>query len=135
MIKILEIDVRDMTSNVNALSSPDGMRTLTSIILLFNILTIVLVKTILFVFKMCFFFQNLISRNYRGDISSNSIEKFLPLVLEQEEESVPTPIVVWGNVTFVYIKCNNLYIVATTKINANAALIFTFLHRLTQVLS
>ena len=75
----------------------------------------------------------MISRNYRGDITSNSIEKFLPLVLEQEEESVNTPIVVWGDVTFVYIKYNNLYIVATTKINANAALIFTFLHRLVQV--
>lgn len=78
--------------------------------------------------------KNLISRNYRGDITTNSIEKFLPLVLEQEEESVTTPIVVWGDVTFVYIKCNNLYIVAATKINANAGLIFTFLHRLTQVL-
>lgn len=75
----------------------------------------------------------MISRNYRGDVLSNSIEKFLPLVLEQEEESVSTPIVVWGDVTFVYIKYNNLYIVATTKINANAALIFTFLHRLVQV--
>ena len=95
---------------------------------------------IFFAFKtnnqiMLIFFQNLISRNYRGEHSSNSIEKFLPLVLEQEEESVPTPIVVSGDITFVYIKCNNLYIVATTKINANAALIFTFLHRLTQVLS
>jgi len=78
--------------------------------------------------------KSLISRNYRGDITSNSIEKFLPLVLEQEEESVPTPIVVWGDVTFVYIKYNNLYIVASTKINANVALIFTFLHRLVQVL-
>lgn len=45
--------------------------------------------------------KNLISRNYRGDITSSSIEKFLPLVLEQEEESVNTPIVVWGDVTFV----------------------------------
>lgn len=78
--------------------------------------------------------KNLISRNYRGDIESSVIEKFLPLVLEQEEESVISPIVVWGAVTFVYIKYNNLYIAATTKINANAALIFSFLHKLVKVL-
>lgn len=78
--------------------------------------------------------KNLISRNYRGDIESSVIERFLPLVLEQEEESVSSPIVVWGPVTFVYIKYNNLYIAATTKINANAALIFSFLHKLVKVL-
>ena len=61
------------------------------------------------------------------------IEKFLPIVLEEEEESNNSPIIVWGEVTFVYIKYNNLYIVATTKINANATLIFSFLHKLVQV--
>lgn len=77
--------------------------------------------------------KNLVSRNYRGDIDLNVIEKFLPLVLDQEEDSITTPIVVCGDVTFVYIKYNNLYIVATTKINANVALIFSFLHRLVHV--
>ena len=61
------------------------------------------------------------------------IEKFLPLVLDQEEESVDQPIVVCGDVTFVYIKYNNLYIVAITKANSNVALIFSFLHRLVRV--
>lgn len=76
----------------------------------------------------------LISRNYRGDIEASTIEKFLPLVLELEEDSnSSSPIVVSGDVTFVYIKYNNLYIVATTKINANAALIFSFLHRIVHV--
>lgn len=63
----------------------------------------------------------------------NMIEKFLPLVLEQEEDSITSPIVVCGDITFVYIKYNNLYIVSTTKINANAALVFSFLHKLVQV--
>lgn len=63
----------------------------------------------------------------------SAIEKFLPIVLEEEEESNNSPIMVWGDVTFVYIKYNNLYIVATTKINANATLIFSFLHKLVQV--
>jgi len=77
--------------------------------------------------------KNLISRNYRGDIDMTAIEKFLSIVLEQEEESNNSPILVWGDVTFVYIKYNNLYIVATTKINANATLVFSFLHKLVQV--
>jgi len=77
--------------------------------------------------------KSLISRDYRGDIDMSVIEKFLPLVLDQEEESIQTPIVISGDVTFVYIKYNNLYIACTTKINANAALIFSFLHKLVQV--
>ena len=77
--------------------------------------------------------KSLISRNYRGDIDMAVIDKFLSIVLEQEEESNTSPIIVWGDVTFVYIKYNNLYIVATTKINANATLVFSFLHKLVQV--
>jgi len=77
--------------------------------------------------------KNLISRNYRGDIEFGIIDKFLPLVLEREEEEATSPIIVHGDVTFVYIKYMNLYIVATTKTNANVALIFVFLHRVVQV--
>lgn len=101
----------------------------------------------------------------------------MPLVLEREEEEASSPIIVHGDITFVYIKNNNLYriffvslhlcmegcsksiyyflvkicsfisftqqfvqsilnyftVVATTKTNANVALIFVFLHRLVQV--
>ena len=39
----------------------------------------------------------------------SSIEKFMPLVLEKEEEGSQTPICVHQDVTFVYIKYNNLY--------------------------
>ena len=51
----------------------------------------------------------MISRNYRGDLEMSSIEKFMPLVLEKEEEGSQTPICVHQDVTFVYIKYNNLY--------------------------
>lgn len=55
-------------------------------------------------------FQVIISRNYRGDIDNSSIDKFMPLVLEKEEEGdSQSPICVHGDVTFVYIKYNNLY--------------------------
>ncbi|XP_065176762.1 AP-1 complex subunit mu-1 [Sycon ciliatum] len=75
----------------------------------------------------------LISRNYRGDVDMTVIDKFLPLVLESEDEGSSAPIIVMENVTFVYIKHNNLYIVATTRKNANVALIFVFLHKLVEV--
>ena len=37
------------------------------------------------------------------------IEKFMPLVLEKEEEGTQTPTCVHQDVTFVNIKYNNLY--------------------------
>jgi len=77
--------------------------------------------------------KNLVSRNYRGDIDMSVIEKFLPLVLDMEEDGMISPIITSEDVTFVYIKYNNLYIVTTTKTNANVALVFSFLHRLVLV--
>lgn len=35
----------------------------------------------------------LISRDYRGDLPASVIDKFLPLVLEQEDDSSARPIV------------------------------------------
>ena len=55
------------------------------------------------------FVQVLISRNYRGDIEMNVIEKFMQLLLEKEDESQLSPIFQHGDVAFVYIKYNNVY--------------------------
>lgn len=60
----------------------------------------------------------------------NVSDRFLPLVLELEEEGHTSPIVVTEGVTFVYIKQNNFYLMATTKKNANVAMIFVYLHKL-----
>jgi len=75
----------------------------------------------------------LICRNYRGDIDMSTIDKFMPLLMEMEEECITSPVIQHGNVTFIFIKYNNLYLVATTKKNANVALVFQFLHRIVQV--
>lgn len=61
------------------------------------------------------------------------IEKFMPILMEREEEGVVTPILQTDDTTFGYIKHNNLYIVSITKMNANIALVFAFLHKLVQV--
>ncbi|CAG8483955.1 611_t:CDS:2 [Funneliformis caledonium] len=76
----------------------------------------------------------LISRNYRGDIPMSAVEKFMPLVLEAEEEqAAPTPCFTHEGVNYLYIRHNNLYLLALTKKNSNATTILLFLHKLTEV--
>ncbi|XP_067640985.1 AP-1 complex subunit mu-1 [Eurosta solidaginis] len=78
----------------------------------------------------------LISRNYRGDtMDMAAIDKFMPLLMEREEEGLITPILQTADNTFAYIKTNNLYIVSTTprNKNVNIALVFVFLHKIAQV--
>ncbi|CAK9302686.1 unnamed protein product [Gordionus sp. m RMFG-2023] len=75
----------------------------------------------------------LISRNYRGDINLNIIEKFMPLLSEMEEDGKLIPFVSMNEITFPFIKYNNLYLVSVTKKNANVGLIFVFLHKLAQI--
>lgn len=74
----------------------------------------------------------LISRNYRGDVAMNCIDKFMPLIMESEED-VPSPVLQGDGVTYVYIKHNNLYLVAVTRKNSNVATILTYLHKMKEV--
>ncbi|XP_037036423.1 AP-1 complex subunit mu-1-like [Bradysia coprophila] len=75
----------------------------------------------------------LISRNYRGDIDMSVIDKFMPLILEKEEEGVITPILQCTDCTFAYIKSNNLFLVSTSRRNPNLTLVFVCLHKIAQV--
>jgi len=77
--------------------------------------------------------KSLISRNYRGDVENSEVEKFMTLVMEKEEEGINSPIIVHGDVTFIFIKYNNLFLLSTTKTNANAALVLSFLHKLVAI--
>ena len=52
----------------------------------------------------------IISRNYRGDIPPNAVEKFMTLLQEAEDsEETPSPIMIHENINYLYIKYNNLY--------------------------
>ena len=82
-----------------------------------------------------FWWQVLISRNYRGDVEMGIIDKFLPLLMEKEEEGNVTPLIQTTECTFMYIQHQNLYIVSVTRTNANAAMVFSFLHKLVLVMS
>ena len=63
------------------------------------------------------------------------IDKFLPMLMEREEEGNVTPLMQTSGCTFMYIQHQNLYIVSVARNNANAAMVFTFMHRFVQVLS
>lgn len=78
----------------------------------------------------------LIARNYRGEVDPTLIERFLPLLLEKEEEGCLCPVLRYNDsVTFMWTKVANLYLVAASRSNSNAAMVFSFLHKLTSVLS
>ncbi len=57
----------------------------------------------------------------------------MPLVNEAEENDEQSPILQYDKTTFVYIKHNNLYLMAATRRNANVALIFVFLYKIVEV--
>ncbi|KAM0749181.1 clathrin adaptor, mu subunit [Meredithblackwellia eburnea MCA 4105] len=79
--------------------------------------------------------KSLIQRAYRDDIDTSTIEKFLPLVMDAEEEgSYVNPCFTNEGITFIHMKHNNVYMVALTRRNANAAELLAFLHKFIEVL-
>ncbi|XP_063787468.1 AP-1 complex subunit mu-2 [Pseudophryne corroboree] len=75
----------------------------------------------------------LISRNYKGDLNMMEIDHFMPLLVQREEEGNLTPLLTHGKVHFLWIKHSNLYLVALTNKNANAALVYSFLYKVVEV--
>ncbi|EAL19588.1 hypothetical protein CNBG2160 [Cryptococcus deneoformans B-3501A] len=54
--------------------------------------------------------KSLIQRSYRDDVPTSYIERFLPLILEMEEDNVPvTPCFSDEGVNYMHIRHNNLY--------------------------
>lgn len=52
----------------------------------------------------------LISRNYRGDVPVNAVDKFIPLTIENEDdEAAAGPVIQGDGVSYVYVKHNNVY--------------------------
>lgn len=70
----------------------------------------------------------LISRLYRHDLKRSISDVFRIHVLSSTD--IRSPITTLGSTTFFHVKRDNIYLVAVTKVNANAALVFEFLHRL-----
>ncbi|XP_051981083.1 AP-1 complex subunit mu-2-like, partial [Xyrauchen texanus] len=75
----------------------------------------------------------LICRNYKGDVDMSEIDHFFTLLMQQEEEGLLCPVMSRGNVHFLWIKHNNLYLVAITNKNSNASMVYAFLYKLVEV--
>jgi len=74
----------------------------------------------------------LISRNYRGDVPMSCAERFISRLTEREDLNIK-PVFEEDGITYVYIKANDIYLLATTAHNANAAMILMFLYRTVNV--
>ena len=75
----------------------------------------------------------IIFRNYRGEVDQDISEGFIDEVLELDEANMK-PAFTIDNVHYVWIKHQNIYIVAVGKRNINVALIFSFLYKLKDIL-
>jgi len=75
----------------------------------------------------------LISRSYRGAVSNNVVSRFVAHLLEEEEINTK-PVMEEEGVTYLYIKHNNLFLLAVTDVNASAAMILLFLYQVVEVL-
>jgi len=74
----------------------------------------------------------LISRNYRGDIPMSVASRFIMKVLEDDENNVK-PIVEEEGITYIFVKYNNLYLLATTDRNEKPAVILLYMYKMVQV--
>ncbi|CAK9441517.1 uncharacterized protein LODBEIA_P53850 [Lodderomyces beijingensis] len=80
----------------------------------------------------------LLSRDYKGDIPANTIEKFPMLLLELEntiDEGEYKPFINDQGVNYIFIHHNNLYICALTRKNENIMTIIIFLSKLIEVMT
>lgn len=75
----------------------------------------------------------ILSRDYRGDISAKSIERFISKVSELEETGKLTPIIYDEGISFTYVQYSNLFLLIASRTNVNAAALLGFLHKLKEV--
>ncbi|KAF7711844.1 adaptor related protein complex 1 subunit mu 3 [Silurus meridionalis] len=75
----------------------------------------------------------LICRNYMGKVNMSEIDHLMPIMMKREEDAELSPVVCHGSNHFLYIKHSNIYLVAITKKNTNAALVYSFLYKIVEV--
>lgn len=75
----------------------------------------------------------LISRNYRGEVPMTITQRFVTNVIDQDDADIK-PVFWEDGINFVWITCNNVYLLAVSQRNSNATLMMAFLYRLADVL-
>ncbi|CED83836.1 clathrin mu subunit [Phaffia rhodozyma] len=69
----------------------------------------------------------LISRLFRADLKRSIADVFRIQVVSNAD--VRSPIITLGSTSFFHVRVNNVYVLAVTKTNASAALVFEFIYR------
>ena len=75
----------------------------------------------------------IIFRNYRGEVDQDISEAFINEVLELDEANMKPAFTV-EDVHYIWIRHQNIYIVAVGKRNINVAMTFSFLYKLKDIL-
>ncbi len=74
----------------------------------------------------------IISRDYRGECNASITDKFQRKVLELDERMIK-PVFTEKDITYIWIKVNNIYMVSVAKGNPNVAMVLTFLYKIRDV--
>jgi hypothetical protein len=70
----------------------------------------------------------------RGDVPLAKVaDRFMARLNELEETGSAAPVSLDGNLSFLSVQYSNLYILAVTKTNVNAAATLVFLHKLVEI--
>lgn len=72
-------------------------------------------------------------RGCRGDIPLTVSEQFVAKLNELEDVNRASPVILDDHVTFTYIQYSNLYLLALSRTNSNAAAIVAFLHKIVEI--
>ncbi|KAF7328782.1 AP-1 complex subunit mu-1 [Mycena venus] len=83
--------------------------------------------------------KTLIQRCYRDDLGDNDtsayVERFMPLMMEMEEEGQPVPPCFSSQgINYMHIRHSNLYLLALSSGNINAGETIVFLHQFVRIL-
>lgn len=71
-----------------------------------------------------------LNRFYRDDVSRRAADNFRLQVIAAKETGTLPPVKVIDGCSFLYTRHENLYLVAVSRANINAALVFQFLYQL-----
>jgi AP-1 complex subunit mu len=76
----------------------------------------------------------LISRNYRSDVPQAVVARFIDKLLEEDEVAL-APIIEEEGITYLFVKHHNIYVLAITDRNADAAMVLVTLYKVIGVLT
>jgi len=76
----------------------------------------------------------IISRDYRGDVRVNCVDRFVQRLIDVEEEANLKPVFEEDGINYIYVQHNNLYLLSVTRRNADATMILLYLYNLIKIL-